>query len=182
MMIARGCCQETAEKRRTFPQGLKPGLGKLQMSELSCGPRWRFCDLNSMSRGVLRKMDGTSTVGAEVTIPAIAVARNPCVDFCCDPVNSRNQKNPGEPIPAGEKESDARPGISAAPDTPACVYPLHRAHGHFAIDLWETSLRGRVIEAEKLDPLVPVKALHARNTGAAKAATSIVKNREFGHV
>jgi hypothetical protein len=83
-------------------------------------------------------VDGTGAVGAQILIPAIAVARDPSVHKASHKVNAGDKKQPGNEIPSRQGETNARPGIGAGENSAACVNGLHQAHGFFPVNLRET--------------------------------------------
>jgi len=87
------------------------------------------------------EMQFTGAVGAKVLIPAIPIARNPCIDCPRKKMNTRNQKQPSYGFPGGQRKSDARPSIHAAIDLACRIHRLHQPHGLIAINLRKQHLR-----------------------------------------
>ena len=127
-------------------------------------------------------MQGTTSIRTSRSVPSIAVPRNQFVNFAGNPTDARNQQNPSHKLPTRQEHADTSPSFGAAPHAPIRARRLHPTHGHFRIDLWISLLVDcRIMYVKKLDAMLRVKSLHTRDAGAAKAATSIVKNRELRH-
>ena len=93
-----------------------------------------------------------------------------------------DKKKPSKKIPTGEKQSDARPGVRAAPDATVPVDSLHPAHSDLAVDLREALLCGLIVQVQEFNAPVSVKRPHARNAGTAEAAGTVVENGKLGHI
>ena len=125
-------------------------------------------------------MHGARSVGAEVAVPPVAIARDPGVNFSGEPSDARDEKNPTEVAPTRQKQPDARPCFDATGEAPARVDGLHPAHGEASIDLREAFLCTGVVEIEKLDAVMRVEALDGSDAGATEAAGAVVEDEKVG--
>jgi hypothetical protein len=121
-------------------------------------------------------MQGTTSIRTSRAVPSIAVPRNQFVNFAGNPTDARNQQNPSHHLPTRQEHADTSPSFGAARDAPIRANRLHPTHRDFRIDLWISLLDCGIMYVKKLDAMLRVKSLHTRSAGAAKAATSIVKN------
>src|SRR5262245_41659554 len=67
-------------------------------------------------RSLAAQVNAAGIVVADRTVPAVTVARNPCVSFHGEPVNTGDEQDPGEQVPAWEKRTDTRPSIRTGID------------------------------------------------------------------
>jgi len=137
-------------------------------------------ELKLWRRGA-RDVQRAGAVGTDRAVPAVTIAGQPRVSFGGEPVEAGNQQEPSEQIPAGKKQSDARPGVGATQDAAVQVNRLHPEHGHLAVDLREAQLCGGIVQVQELNPLVAVEGAHPRDAASAKAARTIVENGKVWH-
>src|SRR5215469_3898380 len=126
-------------------------------------------------------MEAAGTVCADGPVPAIAIAGDPCVDFCGKEADAGNEENPREKFPDWEQHADAGPGVGAAEGSAPPVDGLHPLHGFVAIDLREALRCGRVVEVEELDAVVGVQTADAFGAAAAEITGTIEENGQQGH-
>jgi len=112
-------------------------------------------------------MNAAGAVGAGSAVPAIAVASNPGVDSCGEPVNAGKEKNPSKEIPAGEKTSNAGPSVNAREDAAVRIDGLHQPHCFFPIHLRKTQRGLRVVKVEKFDVLMAIESAGASHAASA---------------
>ncbi len=67
-------------------------------------------------------------------------------------MDAGDKKKPGDEIPSGQSEADARPGIGAGENATACVNDLHQAHGFFPVNLRETRCSFGIVQVELGNP------------------------------
>src|SRR5712664_620311 len=127
------------------------------------------------------KMRRASTVGALLLIPAVAVARNPGVEFSRYVSNAGNQKHPSHPAPSGQQQSNASPRIHAAKDAPLRVHRLHPDHGLLAVHLRKSAWRLRIMEVKQFDTAEAVEPPHVCRARTAKRAGSIKQHGQLRH-
>src|SRR3989441_11482284 len=155
------------ERQRAFPRG-RAKEQRLVQGLLSgrCGTR---------------DMGGAGAVLTDFSIPAIAIARDPGIEFPRHETNSWKKQDPGQEFPAGKQHRDTSPSVRAAIDSAARVHRLHPTQGRVAVHLRETPLRFGVVGVEELDEAAAVEAAHARGAGPAQRASSVIENGELRH-
>lgn len=122
-------------------------------------------------------MQSASAVSAELAIPTIPIARDPAVNALRDDVNAGNEQHPRDELPAGERQTDPRPGVRARVDAASRVHGLHEAHRFFEIDLRKTRSNTDVMQVERLDEAARIHSANARDAPAAEIAAAIVQYR-----
>src|SRR3989441_4990944 len=128
-----------------------------------------------------RDMGGAGAVLTDFSIPAIAIARDPGIEFLRHETNSWKKQDPGQEFPAGKQHRDTSPSVRAAIDSAARVHRLHPTQGRVAVHLRETPLRFGVVGVEELDEAAAVEAAAARGAGPAQGANSAIENGEVRH-
>ena len=113
---------------------------------------------------------------AKLAIPTIAISGDPGIKKTRKLMNSRDQEEPGDQLPARQRKSDARPGVHAAVNAARRIHRLHEPHRLFAIHLGKASRGLRIMQIEELNPTAMIHAPDASNTGAAKGTAAIIED------
>lgn len=113
---------------------------------------------------------------AKRAIPTIAISSDPGIDKSRKLMNSRDQQEPGNQLPARQRESDARPCVRAAINAARSVYCLHEPHRLLSIHLGEASRGLRIMQIEEFNPSAMVHAPDASDARAAKGTAAIIEN------
>jgi len=122
-------------------------------------------------------VQGAGAVLAQIPIPTVAVARDPGVNEARDKMDAGDEKQPGNEIPSGQGEADARPGISTGENAAARIHSLHQAHGFFPVNLRKARGGFRIVQVELCNARPAVHAAQARDACATKPTVAIVENR-----
>src|ERR1700757_4990879 len=126
-------------------------------------------------------MQAASSVLAYRAVPAIAIARNPAVNFSCHPVNSRNQQNPRDELPPRKQRSNSCPGVASAEHFAVRIDSLHQTQRFVLVHLGKSLLRSRVVQIEEFDAPSLVETPCALRASSAQVAGSVEKDCKVRH-
>jgi len=82
-------------------------------------------------------------------------------------MNSGDEQDPGEKIPTGREQADARPGVGTFVGAALWIDGHHPLHRFFLIDLREPLQSGRVAQVEEFDTTTRIEAAHTCRACAA---------------
>ena len=182
-------CPERARKNERFPSragGVPPQVSQhgFKRGEVAVNVRDdgnAHVECSRRRRRSFFDMQAAGAILANCAVPTVTIARDPCINSCGQPADSRYLQNPGEQIPAGEQRSNARPRVSAGKDAALRIHRLHPFHGFFAIDLRKALRHRRVVQVEQFDAAARIKTTHAIGAGTAQRAGTVEKDCKVSH-
>jgi len=127
------------------------------------------------------EVNAAGLVVADGAIPTVAIAGYPRVQVRGEPVNSRNQQDPGEKIPTGQEQANLSPGVSTFVSSALWIDGEHPFHCFCTIDLREALRNGGVVQVDELDSSTQIETTHTRSASAAKCAMTVKENRQPRH-
>jgi hypothetical protein len=131
-------------------------------------------------RNGLFEMQSASAVLAELAVPTIAMARDPCIEMLCEKVNPGREKQPGNHIPAGQRHPDTSPGVCARVNPSGWIDSLHQAQRVVEIYLGKASTSARVVNVQQFDARARVHTPDTADTPPAQVARAIVEYGKLG--